>query len=385
MSFARTIFDERHQDFRETVRRFAERDISPHISRWSQEGQVDRELYQKAGKLGLLGMGIPEEFGGGGTKDFRFNAILIEELARAGASSVVMNLSGFNDLVAPYLEGLGTAEQKNRWLEPMVSGRMIGAIALTEPSAGSDLGAITTVAHSDGDDFIVNGRKIFISNGILADTVIVAVVTDPQAGKKGISLLLIDADSPGFFKTGPLKKVGLLAQDTAELFFEDVRVPKENLLGDLNSGFQYLRRNLPQERLSIAVSSMGTMQRTFEKARTYAIDRTAFGQRLIDMQANRFYLAEIATEIEIAQVFIDRCILDASAQTLDETDAAMAKWWITELHLRVVHRAVQLHGGYGYMKEYDVAQDFLDSRIGTIYGGANEIMKEIIGRKLAKL
>ncbi|EME66208.1 long-chain-acyl-CoA dehydrogenase [Rhodococcus ruber BKS 20-38] len=384
VSLERTIYESDHAAFRETARRFAEREVAPHLEQWAAAGRVDRELYRQAGKLGLLGVAVPERFGGGGIDDFRFGAVLIEELARVGAQAVTMGLSGFNDLVAPYFTALGTDEQNHRWLAPMVAGEAVGAIAMTEPGAGSDLAAVTTTAIPDGDHFVLDGSKIFISNGILADTIIVVAKTDPAAGKNGVSLLVVEDGMPGFTKNGPLDKVGLSAQDTAELVFDNVRVPRANLLGEENKGFGYLRHNLPQERLSIAVTSMALMTRTFETALRHATDRRAFGQRIADFQANRFYLAELATEIEIAQVFVDRCILDAAHGRLDEVTAAMAKWWVTELHLKVVHRAVQLHGGYGFMKEYDVARDYLDSRAGTLYGGTTEIMKEIVGRRLTR-
>jgi alkylation response protein AidB-like acyl-CoA dehydrogenase len=385
VALERRIFDADHEAFRDTVRGFAEREVRPYVTEWAAAGRIDRELYRKAGKLGLLGVGVAERFGGGGINDFRFNAILIEELAAVGAQAVVMGLSGFNDLVAPYFQALATDEQNERWLAPMVAGETIAAIAMTEPGAGSDLGAVAATAIPDGDGFVLNGSKIFISNGVIADTIIVVAKTDPAVGKRGVSLLVVEDGMPGFTKNGPLDKVGLSAQDTAELVFEDVRVPRANLLGEENAGFGYLRHNLAQERLSIAVTSMALMRRTFASALQHTVDRNAFGQRLADFQANRFYLAELATEIEIAQVFTDRCILDAANGTLDEATAAMAKWWVTELHLKVVHRAVQLHGGYGYMKEYQVAQDYLDSRAGTIYGGSTEIMKEIIGRRLTRV
>ncbi|MGW3480490.1 acyl-CoA dehydrogenase family protein [Rhodococcus indonesiensis] len=384
VSLERTIYESDHDAFRETARRFAEREVAPHLEQWAAAGRVDRELYRQAGKLGLLGVAVPERFGGGGIDDFRFGAVLIEELARVGAQAVTMGLSGFNDLVAPYFTALGTDEQNHRWLAPMVAGEAVGAIAMTEPGAGSDLAAVTTTAIPDGDHFVLDGSKIFISNGILADTIIVVAKTDPAAGKNGVSLLVVEDGMPGFTKNGPLDKVGLSAQDTAELVFDNVRVPRANLLGEENKGFGYLRHNLPQERLSIAVTSMALMTRTFETALRHATDRRAFGQRIADFQANRFYLAELATEIEIAQVFVDRCILDAAHGRLDEVTAAMAKWWVTELHLKVVHRAVQLHGGYGFMKEYAVARDYLDSRAGTLYGGTTEIMKEIVGRRLTR-
>ncbi|MDR7304318.1 acyl-CoA dehydrogenase family protein [Haloactinomyces albus] len=384
VSLQRTIFEDDHEAFRETARAFAEREVAPQLEKWSEQGHVDRAVYRRAGELGLLGISADEKDNGGGVDDFRFNAVLIEEIARVGATAVAMNLSGFNDLVAPYLISLADDEQKQRWLAPLCSGELVGALAMTEPEAGSDLAAIATTAMADGDDLILNGSKTFISNGMIADVFIVVARTDPSAGRRGMSLVLVDADTPGFTRSGPLRKVGLSAQDTAELTFDDARVPRANVLGEENKGFGYLRGNLPQERLSVAVTAMAAMRRTFEQALNHSCDRRAFGQRIADFQANRFYLAELATEIEIAQAFVDRCLLDASTGSLDEVTAAMAKWWVTELQQKVVGRCLQLHGGYGFMKEYDVAQDYLDSRGGTLYAGTTEIMKEIIGRKLTK-
>lgn len=385
VALERTIFDDDHEAFRETARAFARRDVEPHLADWATANSVDRSLFTRAGELGLLGVGVDEHFGGGGIDDFRFNAILIEELCAVGGQAVTMNLSGFNDLVAPYLDWLCTDEQKRRFLAPLCAGQKISAIAMTEPGAGSDLGAVATSAIADGDDYVVNGSKTFISNGMLADVFVTVVKTDPAAGKNGISLLLIEADTPGFTRTGPLQKMGLHCQDTAELHFDNVRVPRANLLGDEGKGFAYLRHNLAQERLSIAVTAMASMRRTFDTALEHALSRKAFGQRIADFQANRFYLAELATEIEIAQTFVDRCILDCAHHRLDEVTAAMAKWWVTELQSKVVNRAVQLHGGYGFMAEYDVAHDYVDARGGTLYGGTTEIMKEIIGRRLSKV
>lgn len=384
VALERRIFGAEHDAYRDTVRRFVGTEIEPNLELWARAGRVDREIYRKAGKLGLLGVSASERFGGGGAEDYRFSAIVTEELARVGAQALVMNLSGVNDLVIPYFETLGTDDQNRRWLAPLITGDSIGAIAMTEPGAGSDLAAITTTATPSGDHFVLNGTKTFISNGIIADIVIVVARTDPAAGRNGMSLLVVEAGTPGFTTNGPLEKVGLSAQDTAELVFQDVHVPRFNLLGSQNEGFSYLRHNLGTERLCIAVMSMALMRRAFDLALAHSKDRKAFGQRVIDFQANRFYLAELATEIEIAQAFVDRCIVDASNGTLDEVTAAMAKWWVTELHLKVVHRAVQLHGGYGFMKEYEIGRAYLDSRVATIFGGTTEIMKEIIGRKLAK-
>ena len=384
VALPRPIFDESHDEFRDLVRKFVEKEVTPHLEAWSAAGQVDRSFFRKAAETGLIGITAPEEFGGGGVEDFRYNAIIIEEFARAGATDVSMSIDGENDLVAPYFINFGTPEQNERWLAPMIAGEKVGAIALTEPGTGSDLAAITTTALPDGDDLVINGAKTFISNGMLADFFIVAVRTDPDAGRKGISLLIVDADSAGFTRTGPLKKIGLSAQDTAELSFADVRVPRANILGTAGEGFAHMRKNLAVERLSIAVTSMARMRATFEQALAYSTERKAFGQRIADFQANRFYLAELATEIEVTQTFIDRCILDASGHELDEVTAAMAKWWATELHQRVIQRSLQLHGGYGFMREYAVAHDYMDSRVATIFGGTTEIMKEIIGRALTR-
>jgi alkylation response protein AidB-like acyl-CoA dehydrogenase len=378
----RTIFNDDHAAFRNAARNFAEREVIPNLATWEAQKRVDTQLLRKAGDMGLLGIDVPERFGGGGIDDFRFSAIVAEELCRAGSYGVAMNLIDFNDLVAPYFLALGTDAQNAKWLPPLCAGEKVGAIAMTEPGTGSDLAAVTTTARPERDGFVLNGAKTFVTNGTLADTVIVVAKTDPAAGKRGISLLVVEDGTPGFTKTGPLDKVGLTLQDTAELHFDDVHIPHDNILGEPNMGFQYLRRNLARERLSIALCSMASMTRTFDTALQYATDRTAFGQSIASFQANRFYLAELATEIQIGQVFVDRCILDAAHHALDEVHAAMAKWWTTELHLKVVQRAVQLHGGYGYMREYDVAKDYLDSRAAPIFGGTTEIMKEIIGRRL---
>lgn len=384
VALPRTIFDESHDAFRDTVRQFVAREVVPHLDEWDAAHRVDRSLFRKAAETGLLGITAPERFGGGGVDDFRFHAIVTEEFARVGATAASMSIGGENDLIAPYFIAFGTDEQNETWLAPMLAGSKVGAIAMTEPGTGSDLAALTTTARPDGDHFVVNGAKTFISNGLLADFVIAAVRTDPEAGRDGISLLIIDTDTPGFDRNGPLNKVGLDAQDTAELFFSDVRVPRAHVLGGEGAGWKHMRHNLPIERMSIAITSMARMRATFEQALAYATERQAFGKRIADFQANRFYLAELATEIEVTQAFIDRCILDAAEHRLDEVTAAMAKWWATELHQRVIQRAVQLHGGYGFMREFAVARDYLDSRVATIFGGTTEIMKEIIGRRLTR-
>lgn len=376
----RNIFNDDHRAFRDLVRTFVEREVEPYHEQWEQDGQVSREVWLAAGKAGLLGTDVPEKFGGGGVADFRYNAIITEELARTGATGLGFPLQ--NDVVAPYLLRLADDEQKRRWLPGFCSGEIITAIAMTEPGTGSDLQGIQTTALRDGSDFIVNGAKTFITNGIMADLVIVVAKTEPDAGSRGFSLLVVERGMPGFERGRRLKKVGLKAQDTAELFFSDVRVPAANLLGELGQGFIYLMRNLPQERLSIAVGCAAGIERALEHTVDYTKQRHAFGKPISAFQNTRFELAEIATEAQIARVFTDRCITEHVAGTLSATDAAMAKWWTSELLKRTVDRCVQLHGGYGYMLEYPIAKAFVDARVQSIFGGTNEIMKEIIGRGL---
>ncbi|HEY2203619.1 MAG TPA: acyl-CoA dehydrogenase family protein [Pseudonocardia sp.] len=380
----RTIFSDDHHAFRDLVRTFVEREVAPHHERWEEEGQVSREVWLTAGKAGLLGTDVPEEYGGGGVEDYRYNAIVVEELVRAGASGLGFPLQ--NDVVAPYLLRLCTEEQKQRWLPGFCSGETITAIAMTEPGTGSDLQGIRTTAVRDGSgpdaDWVLNGSKTFITNGIMSDLVIVVARTDPEAGSRGFSLLVVERGMPGFERGRRLKKVGLKAQDTAELSFTDVRVPAANVLGELGQGFIYLMRNLPQERLSIAVGSTAGVERALEHTVAYTRERQAFGKPVAAFQNTRFELAEIATEAQVARVFTDRCLSEHVAGTLSVTDAAMAKWWTSDLLKRTVDRCVQLHGGYGYMLEYPIARAFVDARVQSIFGGTNEIMKEIIGRSV---
>jgi acyl-CoA dehydrogenase len=373
----RQIFTAEHETFRELARTFLAKEVVPHHERWEAAGVVDREVWLAAGNAGLLGFFVDEKYGGSGVNDRRYQAVFTEEAARAGASGPAFGLH--NDIIGPYLTDLTTEEQRQRWLPGFCSGEIITAIAMTEPGAGSDLQGIRTTAVRDGDTYVLNGQKTFISNGILADLVIVVARTDPSAGYKGISLLVVERGMPGFERGRNLAKVGMKAQDTAELFFSDVRVPAANLLGEEGHGFLYLMRNLPAERLSIAVASMAAAERVFELTLQYCKTREAFGRPIGSFQHNRFVLAEMATELELGRVFVDRCLVepDLTAET-----AAMAKWWCTELQKRVVDRCVQLHGGYGYMMEYPVARAYLDSRISTIFGGTTEIMKEVIGRSL---
>lgn len=381
----RTIFDEEHQMFRESVADFVASEVSPNVERWHDQGYVDRELFKKAGSMGLLGIEVDEKWGGGGMDDYRFNAVLTEELTKADSGSIIVGIQTINDLVIPYLKRFANDEQKERFLKPLCSGDKIAAIAMTEPGAGADLAGIRTTAREDEDgNFIVNGSKTFISNGVQADFTIIVAITDPEKGRAGISLLIVEDGMDGYTKTGPLKKVGLKSQDTAELSFEDVKVPAENLLGERGAGFGYLRHNLAQERLSIAVGSVATSHRAFDLVYAHSQDRKTFGSRLVDHQAYRWELAKIVQSIQAAQSFVDACIAAKLDGKLDETTAAMAKYHTTELQIEVVNTALQLHGGYGFMMEYPIATHYLDSRVQPIYGGPNEIMLEIISRKLAK-
>jgi alkylation response protein AidB-like acyl-CoA dehydrogenase len=376
----RHLFDADHEAFRETVRAFCDKEVVPHHGAWEEAGIVPRELWTAGGRAGLLGFMMPEEYGGGGTRDFRFNTVLIEELTRTRAGGVGFTIH--TDINSAYLLDCTTDEQKARWLPSFCSGETISAIAMTEPGAGSDLQGIRTTARRDGDHYVLNGQKTFISNGILADLVIVVAKTDPDAGAQGISLLVAERGMPGFERGRNLDKIGLKAQDTAELFFDNVRVPVENLLGEEGKGFVYLMEKLPQERLAIAVMAVAACEHVLDETLRYVKDRKAFGRPIGSFQNSRFVLAELATETQIARVFVDRCIQELNAGALTVAEAAMAKWWTTELQLKVVDRCLQLHGGYGFMTEYPIAKAYVDSRIQTIYGGTTEIMKEIIGRTL---
>ncbi|HSP38302.1 MAG TPA: acyl-CoA dehydrogenase family protein [Frankiaceae bacterium] len=380
----REPYEPEHEAFRSACRTFLERQCVPHHKQWEADGIVPRDVWIEAGKQGLLGMGVPEEFGGGGVSDFRYNVVLGEEIARARCSGVGFPLH--NDVVEPYLLRLATQEQKERWLPGFCSGEIISAIAMTEPGAGSDLQGIRTTAVKEGTGadavYVVNGSKTFITNGINADLVITVVKTDPAGGAKGTSLLVIERDMPGFTRGRNLEKIGLKAQDTAELFFDDVRVPACNLLGQENGGFFHLMEALPQERLAIAVYAVAAVELVLEETLKYCKTRTAFGKPIGSFQNTRFTLAEMATEATIARAFLDKCIRLHGEGQLSIPDAAMAKWWTTELQTKVVNACLQLYGGYGYMSEYPIAQAFIDSRIQTIYGGTTEIMKEIVGRSM---
>jgi alkylation response protein AidB-like acyl-CoA dehydrogenase len=376
----RTLFDDTHEQFRASVRSWLAKDVAPHVVEWDEAGIVPREVFTQAGSLGFLGFQIPESYGGGGSDDFRFNVVLAEEIAAAGANSVGLGLTLHNDITTPYFLTYCTDEQRSQWLPGIASGELVTAVAMTEPGIGSDLASMSTTAIRDGDCYVVNGAKTFITNGINADVVITAVKTDPSLKHKGISLLVLERGMEGFERGRNLDKIGLHGQDTAELFFSDVRVPVTNLLGEEGRGFTYLVSNLPQERLSIAVTGVATARQALTWTLEYVRERQAFGQRIGSFQNSKFVLAEVATEVEVAQAFVDKCIEALGRGTLSAEEAAMAKWWCTELQKRAVDKCLQLFGGYGYMREYPIARAYADARITTIYGGTTEIMKEIIGR-----
>jgi len=378
----RTLFTEEHNLFRDTFKHFLEKEVVPYYEQWEKDGIVSREMWLKAGQQGFLGLAVPEEYGGIGVNDFRYGAIMAEESARAGVVSAGMVIGLHNDIILPYFIAYANEEQKQRWLPGMCTGELITAIAMTEPGTGSDLAAIRTTAERIGDYYILNGQKTFISNGIISDVVIVVAKTDPALRHKGISLLVVERSMQGFNRGRKLDKVGLKAQDTAELSFEDVKVPVTNLLGEEGKGFSYLMRQLAQERLSVGVSAVAACETALEITLEYCKERTAFGQPIGSFQNSRFKLAEMKTEIEIARVFVDRCIEELNDGNLTPETAAMAKWWTSDLQKRVVDQCVQLHGGYGYMLEYPIARAYLDARVQSIYAGTNEIMKEIIGRSM---
>ncbi|MGZ8717770.1 MAG: acyl-CoA dehydrogenase family protein [Aeromicrobium sp.] len=376
----RNIFEADHDSFREAVRTFMEKEVAPNHAQWEQDGIVPRELWLKAGAQGLLGFMMPEEFGGGGIDDFRFNTVLSEELVRVGGSGVGFVLH--TDLVSGYLLSYASDEQKERWFPKFCTGEMITGIAMTEPGTGSDLQAIQTTAIRDGDQYVVNGSKTFISNGINADFVIVACKTDPDAGAMGVSLIALERGMEGFERGRNLDKMGLKAQDTAELFFDNVKVPIENLIGEEGKGFIYLMEKLPQERLAITVGAQAATRKIIDMTLDYVKERKAFGKPIGSFQNSRFVLAELETEFQIGQAFVDKSILALNEGELTVAEAAMGKWWTTELQNKAAAKCLQLHGGYGYMTEYPIAKAYTDSRIQPIYGGTTDIMKESIGRTM---
>jgi len=376
----RTIFSDDHDQFRSTFRNWLDREVVPNHEQWEQDGIVPRQLWLEAGKHGFLGLAVPEQFGGGGTDDYRFAAVMAEEIGATGVIGSGNGITLHNDIVLPYFTELCNDEQQQRWLPGMVTGERIGAIAMTEPNTGSDLVGIKTTAVKHGESYVVNGAKTFISNGILSDVVITVCKTDPDKAHRGMSLLILERGMPGFERGRNLDKLGMHAQDTAELFFTDVEVPAANLLGQEGMGFIYLMTNLAQERLGIAVGAVAVASAAIQWTLDYTNDRKAFGQSISQFQNSKFLLAELATEVQIAQVYVDRCIELHVNRELTAEQSAAAKFWCSELQNKVVDRCVQLHGGYGYMREYPIARAWADSRIQTIYGGTTEIMKEIVGR-----
>ncbi|MGV9410990.1 acyl-CoA dehydrogenase family protein [Nocardia sp. NPDC003693] len=374
-------YDDDHLAFAELARGFVRKQLAPHYLAWEDAGIVPREIFARAGELGLLGFAAPLEYGGLGTNDFRFNQILIEEFMAGDCAGVGLNVALHNDICTPYLAGLTTPEQRERWLPGFVAGTLIGAIAMTEPAAGSDVAGIRTAAADRGDHFLVNGAKTFITNGINGDLVITAVRTSPDR-HRGLTLLVLERGMAGFDRGRNLDKLGLRSQDTAELHFTDVVVPKANMLGEAGRGFEYLMRNLPQERMQIAVACLARARTCLRLTIDYVGGRTAFGQPIGGFQNTKFTLADVATEVAVAEAFIDKCVLELNAGRLTPADAAKAKLWASEMEFRCIDRCQQLFGGNGYMREYPIARAAADARVTRVYGGTSEIMREIIGRDL---
>jgi alkylation response protein AidB-like acyl-CoA dehydrogenase len=377
---ARELFDDIHDSFREAFRAFVTTEIVPFHDKWEQAGRVDRGMFAEAGARGFLGMAVPEQYGGPGQPDFRFNVVISEELQRANVLASGTCITLHNDIVLPYFLNATNDEQRGRWLPGMVTGERMGAVSMSEPGAGSDLAAIRTSARLDGDHYVVNGSKTFVTNGLNSDTVVLAVKTDTTLRHKGISLLVVEEPTPGFERGRKLDKIGQRSQDTAELFFNDARVPAGNRLGAEGGGFALLMGNLVQERLSMAVNAIAGAREVLGWTLDYCRQRTAFGGPLTDQQFVRFEFAEMTTATDIGQVYVDHLVSRLDRGDVTAEDAAKAKYWTTELQQDVINRCLQLHGGYGYMREYPVARAFLDARIQTIYGGTTQIMKEIIGR-----
>jgi long-chain-acyl-CoA dehydrogenase len=378
----RKHYEPEHEAFAEAFRAFVDKAMVPHYLDWEQAGITPREVFTEAGRSGFLGMAVPEEFGGGGVSDFRFNQALDEQIALAGVTGAGLGIALHNDTCLPYFLSFCDADQRTRWLPGIASGELITAVAMTEPGAGSDLSGIRTSAKRDGDHYVVNGAKTFITNGINADLVITAVRTGEDR-HQGISLMIIERGMAGFERGRNLDKLGLHSQDTAELSFADVRVPVENLLGgEEGLGFAQLTQKLPQERMSIAVAGLGEAQAALQNTLRYVRERKAFGTTIGSFQNTKFVLAEIATEVDVAQAFVDRCVDRLNTGELSAADAAKAKWWCTELQGRVIDRCLQLHGGYGFMSEYPISRAYADARVTRIYGGTTEIMKSVVSKSL---
>ncbi|HEY0950835.1 acyl-CoA dehydrogenase family protein [Nocardioides sp.] len=377
----RSIYDEDHEAFRASVREFLERSVIPQVEQHAADKAIPREFWLEAGKQGFLGLEIPEQYGGAEAGDYRFNAVLLEELNKVNAA--LGSCVGIHaDITAPYLVELGTEEQKQRWLPGVAAGEILLAIGMTEPSGGSDLAALKTTAVKDGDAWVLNGSKTFITNGYSADLVIIAARTSPEKKARGITLFAVDASAPGFSRGRKLDKVGQDESDTAELFLENVRVTDAEIVGELDGGFIHMMQKLPQERLGCAISNVAHAKQILVETLQYTKDRKAFGQGIGSFQHNKFLLAELFTQIEVTEAYIDRCVVAHDAGELTAVDAAKAKWWSSQVQNEVLDHCVQLHGGYGYMNEYRVARAWRDARVSKIWAGSNEIMKELIGRDL---
>ena len=377
----RDHYEEDHEDFRASVQQWLERSVKPHTDKHIADKALPREFWLEAGENGFLGLAIPEEYGGAGAEDFRFNAVLAEELAKIGAAYPTC-VGIHSDITAPYLVRLGTEEQKQRWLPGVASGEILLAIGMTEPSGGSDLAALKTTAVRDGDEWVINGSKTFITNGYSCDLVITAVRTDPEKGAKGITLFAIEATKEGFSRGRKLDKVGMEESDTAELFFENVRVTDAEIIGELNRGFIHMMEELPQERVSCAVANIAQAKQILLETVQYAKDRKAFGQSIGAFQHNKFLFAELVTQSEVAEAYVDKCVAAHARGELSPVEASKAKWWSSQAQSEVLDHCVQIHGGYGFMNEYRVARAWRDARVTKIWAGSNEIMKELIGRDL---
>lgn len=379
----RTLYGPDHEAYRETVKEFLAREVVPHQHDWDRDYRINRDVFAHAAKAGIYALEVDGQYGGAGEHDYRYRMVVCEEIARINALSFGLTISLQDDLVLHYLLDLTSEEQKQRWLPGFASGELIGALAMTEPGAGSDLRGIRTTARHEGDHWVLNGQKTFISSGMMADLVVVAACTDHEAGSRGFSLFVVERDTPGFRHGRQLDKIGLPAQDTAELFFDDAVVPVENLLGEQGRGLQYLMSHLPRERLGVTAQAISTARAIFDLTVEYCQQRSAFGQPLTAQQHIRFELAEMSTELDIAEAYVDKSVKAFNAGELSPVDAAKGKWYLSELQSRLIDRCLQLHGGYGYMLEYPVARAYLDTRAQTIYGGTTEIMKELIGREVA--
>lgn len=378
----RGLYNDEHEAFRDVVRTFVEREVTPNLDRWDEQRLTGREVWAAAGRQGIVGLSGPKECGGAGVSDFRFRNVVIEELARVGAASLQSSFSLQDDILIPYFTTLANADQRERWLAPMCVGEKIAAIAMTEPGTGSDLRGIKTRADRVAGGWKINGAKTFITSGIQSDLVVVVARTDPGGGSKAFSLLVVEDGTPGFTRGRKLDKVGLPAQDTAELHFDDVIVPAQNLLGTEGGGLGHLMHHLPLERFGIAAAAMAAADAALQWTLDYVVDRQAFGQRIADFQNTQFVLAEVATELDVTRTYIDKCILALSDGKLTDVEASKAKAWATDVQVRTIDRLLQLYGGYGYMLEYPIGRAYRDARVQKIYGGTNEIMKMIIGRDL---